>query len=337
MQFKLDGANLGSEDTSSPYSVSWNTATASNGSHSLTAKAYDAVGNVGMSTAVIFTVNNVADTTFSESESNGTVAAANIVARSYTAIVGTMGNTTDKDFFAVSLNAGETLTLGMTGPTGNDYDLYLVNAAGATLASSAGSTSTESLTYTNGVSATTVYVKVISFSGSSTTATYTVSVSYAAATSSQLIANSGFESGAIGWTATTGVIDNSATQAANGGIWKAWLNGYGAVHTDTLYQQIAIPSTATAVTLNFWLKVVSSETTTTQAFDTLKLQLRNSAGTLLTTLATYSNLNKGSSYVQKTFNISTFKGQTVRVYFEGVEGSTIATSFLIDDVTVTAQ
>ena len=336
VEFLIDNVLKGT-DTAAPYSLAFDSTTIANGSHSLTAKAYDAVGNVGMSTAVIFTVNNVADTTFSESESNGTVAAANIVARSYTAIVGTMGNTTDKDFFAVSLNAGETLTLGMTGPTGNDYDLYLVNAAGATLASSAGSTSTESLTYTNGVSATTVYVKVISFSGSSTTATYTVSVSYAAATSSQLIANSGFESGAIGWTATTGVIDNSATQAANGGIWKAWLNGYGAVHTDTLYQQIAIPSTATAVTLNFWLKVVSSETTTTQAFDTLKLQLRNSAGTLLTTLATYSNLNKGSSYVQKTFNISTFKGQTVRVYFEGVEGSTIATSFLIDDVTVTAQ
>src|SRR6185503_4067913 len=31
VQFKLDGANLGSEDTTSPYSISWNTVTASNG------------------------------------------------------------------------------------------------------------------------------------------------------------------------------------------------------------------------------------------------------------------------------------------------------------------
>src|SRR5882724_9662149 len=37
VQFKLDGANLGAEDTSAPYSVSWNTTTASNGSHTLTA------------------------------------------------------------------------------------------------------------------------------------------------------------------------------------------------------------------------------------------------------------------------------------------------------------
>src|SRR5207244_13172565 len=36
VQFLVDGSNLGSEDTASPYSVSWNTSTASNGSHSLT-------------------------------------------------------------------------------------------------------------------------------------------------------------------------------------------------------------------------------------------------------------------------------------------------------------
>src|SRR5712691_3095442 len=37
VQFKLDGANLGAEDLSAPYSVSWDTTTASNGSHTLTA------------------------------------------------------------------------------------------------------------------------------------------------------------------------------------------------------------------------------------------------------------------------------------------------------------
>src|SRR5437667_2242271 len=39
VQFKLDGANLGAEDTSAPYSITWNTATAGNGSHTLTATA----------------------------------------------------------------------------------------------------------------------------------------------------------------------------------------------------------------------------------------------------------------------------------------------------------
>src|SRR5207245_4668320 len=37
VQFKLDGANLGAEVTTAPYTLSWNTATASNGLHTLTA------------------------------------------------------------------------------------------------------------------------------------------------------------------------------------------------------------------------------------------------------------------------------------------------------------
>ena len=51
VQFKLDGANLGAEDTASPYSVTWNTTTATNGSHTLTAVARDAAGNTTTSTA----------------------------------------------------------------------------------------------------------------------------------------------------------------------------------------------------------------------------------------------------------------------------------------------
>ena len=39
VQFTLDGANLGSEDTSSPYSVSWSTASSQNGTHVLSAES----------------------------------------------------------------------------------------------------------------------------------------------------------------------------------------------------------------------------------------------------------------------------------------------------------
>jgi hypothetical protein len=156
-------------------------------------------------------------------------------------------------------------------------------------------------------------------------------------TTQQLILNSGFESGSTSWSASSGVITNDASVSAHAGSWKAWMNGYGSAHTDTLYQQVSIPSTATSATLGFWLKITSDETTTTQAYDTLKVQVRNSSGTVLATLATYSNLNKGSSYVQRTFDMSAYKGQTVRVYFEGIEGSTVATSFIVDDVTLNVQ
>jgi glutamine amidotransferase PdxT len=58
VQFKVDGNNIGSEDTSSPYSISWNTASVSNGSYTLTATARDAAGNQTTSTAVTVTVQN---------------------------------------------------------------------------------------------------------------------------------------------------------------------------------------------------------------------------------------------------------------------------------------
>jgi len=58
VQFKLDGANLGAEDTSGPYSVSWNTVTASNGSHTLTAVARDVLGVQYSSNSVTVTVAN---------------------------------------------------------------------------------------------------------------------------------------------------------------------------------------------------------------------------------------------------------------------------------------
>ena len=64
VQFKLDGNNLDSADSTAPYSVTWNTATATNGTHSLTAVARDAAGNSTTSSAVSVTVNNpVADAT----------------------------------------------------------------------------------------------------------------------------------------------------------------------------------------------------------------------------------------------------------------------------------
>jgi hypothetical protein len=59
VQFKLDGANLGAEDTAAPYSIAWNTTGASNGVHSLTAVARDAAGNQTTASAVSVTVSNV--------------------------------------------------------------------------------------------------------------------------------------------------------------------------------------------------------------------------------------------------------------------------------------
>ena len=52
VKFLLDGnTTIGAEDTTSPYGVSWNTTTVSNGTHTLAAQARDAANNVATSTA----------------------------------------------------------------------------------------------------------------------------------------------------------------------------------------------------------------------------------------------------------------------------------------------
>jgi subtilisin family serine protease len=153
----------------------------------------------------------------------------------------------------------------------------------------------------------------------------------------ELLLNRGFESGGVNWVATAGVVTNSTGQTPRTGSWYAWLDGYGTTHTDTLYQQITVPSTANSVTLSFWLKITTAETTTTTAFDRLQVQVRNSSNTVLTTLATFSNLNKTTGYVLRTFDLTAFRGQTIRVYFLGTEDFSLQTSFVIDDTSVTTQ
>src|SRR5437899_4328348 len=61
VHFDVDGVNLGAEVTS-PYQFSWNTRTALNGAHTLTAIARDAAGNVTASSGVNVTVSNTAAT-----------------------------------------------------------------------------------------------------------------------------------------------------------------------------------------------------------------------------------------------------------------------------------
>jgi hypothetical protein len=58
VQFKLDGSNLGTEDTTSPYSTSWNTTATANGSHTLTAVVRDGSGNTTTSSSVAVNVSN---------------------------------------------------------------------------------------------------------------------------------------------------------------------------------------------------------------------------------------------------------------------------------------
>ncbi|WP_329008333.1 MULTISPECIES: M4 family metallopeptidase [unclassified Streptomyces] len=181
---------------------------------------------------------------------------------------------------------------------------------------------------TAGSSSTTVTVTDSTGKTGTAAFSWTVSATGGGCSATQLLANPGFESGNTGWTASSGVITNDSGQAAHGGSYKAWLDGYGSAHTDTLSQSVTIPAGCKA-TLTFYLHVDSAETTTSTQYDKLTL----AAGS--TTLATYSNLNKATGYAQKSFDLSSLAGSTVTLKFTGVEDSSLQTSFVVDDTALT--
>ncbi|MEV1067244.1 M4 family metallopeptidase [Streptomyces sp. NPDC050263] len=252
------------------------------------------------------------------------------------------------------INVGSHITVPTTGVTvTNPGSQSATVGTAVSLQISASSTNSGSLTYaatglpgglsissstglisgtptTAGSSSTTV--TVTDSTGATGTAAFTWTVSSTgggSCTSTQLLGNNGFESGNTTWTATSGVITNSSSQAARTGSYKAWLDGYGSTHTDTLTQSVTIPSGCTNTTFTFYIHIDTAETTTSTAYDKLTV----TAGS--TTLATYSNLNAATGYVQKSFSLGSFAGSTVALKFSGVEDSSLQTSFVIDDTAVT--
>jgi hypothetical protein len=133
------------------------------------------------------------------------------------------------------------------------------------------------------------------------------------------------------------VIADNSKEPPHSGKWDAWLDGYGKTTTDTLAQTVTVPSGCSSYQLSLWLHIDTAETSKTKAYDTLQVQVLNSSGTVLGTLATFSNLNAASGYVQHTYDVSAYSGQTVTLKFTGAEDSEDQTSFVIDDTALNAS
>jgi hypothetical protein len=201
--------------------------------------------------------------------------------------------------------------------------------AGLTLAASTGRI-TGSPT-TAGTSNVTVTVTDSANKTASAQFTWTVTSGGGGCTPAQVVGNSGFESGSTPWTANANVIGNwTAYYPAHGGSRSAWLGGQGATHTDYAQQTVTIPAGCTSVTLRFWLLVDTDEWEST-VYDRMTVTMGS------TTVASYSNLNPSASYVERVFNVAQFAGQSVTLKFSGTEDSNLQTSWLVDDVTITAS
>lgn len=149
-----------------------------------------------------------------------------------------------------------------------------------------------------------------------------------------LLKNSGFEDGSTNWTANRADTFETGS-AARTGNGLAGLNGWGSSNTYTLDQKVTIPSSATSAQLKFYLRVLTNETTSSYAYDKLTVQVLDGYGTY--SVGSWSNLDAGSSYNERSINLNNFRGKTVTLRFKGVEDSAKATVFRIDDASVSAS
>lgn len=143
------------------------------------------------------------------------------------------------------------------------------------------------------------------------------------------VVNGGFESGTSPWvqSSTNGyqLIDTTRPHA---GSYSAYLGGYNN-GTDTIYQTLTVPTNGT---LSYWWYMSTQETS--HPWDYLRVQVRNSAGTVLATLRTWNDGSGANTWRQDSVSLAAYAGQTVRITFSATTDSSLTTSFFVDDVSV---
>ncbi len=234
---------------------------------------------------------------------------------------GTVGTTASLQISATDSASGQTLTYSATGLP-----------AGLSIGSSTGLIS--GTPTTAGTSNVTVTAKDTTGASGSASFTWTInSASGGGCTAKQLLGNPGFETGSIApWTSTADVLASTAEGVpAQSGSYLAWLDGYGAAHTDTVAQTVTVPATCKSAVLTYWVEVSSTVTNTTrQAENNLVLDILNSSGTVVQTVPVATAANNGTSYVEYSTNLASYIGETITVKFVGTEISGGNTSFFED-------
>lgn len=169
-----------------------------------------------------------------------------------------------------------------------------------------------------------------------------VTASYLSNTARNLVQNAGFERGAASWTvfSSGGYLDIYAGNTPHSGTWLAYLGGFNNL-TEFIEQSITIPANTNAAYVEFWYRIATNEANFLFSFDYLKLDLYNAAGTFKLTstpLATLSNRDAtGGVWVKSApINVTTYKGQTIRLRFTATTDISNSTSFFIDDVSLTS-
>lgn len=163
-------------------------------------------------------------------------------------------------------------------------------------------------------------------------------------TITQILVNAGFDSGpGTGWVENGGgydiILSTTSTPdpfpfTPDTPAYAAWMGGADS-STQSLYQDVAIPANAIDARLSWKQVIGTQETTTVSAYDTMSVTLRNTGNTVLETLASFSNLDAGTTttwLAQGKTLTGSYAGQTVRVYFEESNDISNPSNFFVDSV-----
>lgn len=161
-------------------------------------------------------------------------------------------------------------------------------------------------------------------------------------TTTNLLVNPGFDATPVG----TGWIqapidplypiitaDGTLVQSAPN---KAWMAGIArAAANDTLHQDIAVPASATALTLTGYYEVRTQELFS--AYDFGKIELVQTGGTLIQQAWAKNNTNATTAWTAFQFTFAApHAGQTVRLRLSTTSDATDSTSFFFDSLALTA-
>ena len=159
----------------------------------------------------------------------------------------------------------------------------------------------------------------------------------------QLLADSSFDYGMTFWTSDICTVINPAgcifepdftlqsfPSRSGGGNSHAAIGG--APKTFHLTSEtVTVPSSVRKAELSVYLWVVTKNNKRS-AEDVLTIEIRDRVGTLLQTVGTFSNLDEGPTYIQRRFDLTRYRGKSIKISFTGTQGKGAPTWFLLDDV-----
>lgn len=159
----------------------------------------------------------------------------------------------------------------------------------------------------------------------------------------QLIGNRGFESGSVSWveieqpgySIITNILPAPAT--AYSGSWVAWFGGRNNA-TERIYQEFLVSSGMIGANLSFYSWMGTDEPTS-GAYDKLYVRLRDSNDNIIQQLGYLDNNSLEHTWLYHSASLPDLSlriGQILRLSFDGTTDGSFITSFLVDEVSLTA-